>query len=60
MIRERRGAGREAAGWTVGAGMATHSTYLLSLNIGPGGWRKSKPAILHALEGTPAVLALQD
>eukprot|EP00961_Rhodomonas_salina_P102572 1379543-Rhodomonas_salina.1 len=30
------------------------------MNIGPVGWRKSKPSVLQALEGTPALLALQD
>eukprot|EP00961_Rhodomonas_salina_P049149 659694-Rhodomonas_salina.1 len=32
----------------------------MSLNIGPVGWRNSKPDILEALEGLPAMLALQD
>eukprot|EP00961_Rhodomonas_salina_P138815 1867723-Rhodomonas_salina.1 len=60
MINERKGLGSEEAGWSIGAGLASHSTYALSMIIGPVGWRKSKPSVLQALEGTPALLALQD
>eukprot|EP00961_Rhodomonas_salina_P229904 3107079-Rhodomonas_salina.2 len=60
MVNERKGLGTEEAGWSIRAGLATHSTYTLCMNIRPVGWLKSKPSVLQALKGTQALLALQD
>jgi exonuclease III len=47
-------------GWECGDGLRDLFTHILSHNIGPVGWRNSKPAIQAALDSLPAFLALQD
>jgi len=47
-------------GWECSGGFKELFSHILSHNIGPVGWRNSKPTVQTALDSVPAMLALQD
>jgi ribonuclease HI len=60
VMGEQGGEGGKQQKWTVGDGRADEWSYILSHNIGPVGWKNSKPDVSQMLGSLPAIVNLQD